>query len=187
MNPRQEIPSDDSRGKTGSPPSGEPDFLLVGKLQRVHGLRGEIVMEVMTDFPERLQPGKFLYVGNEHKQIKIQSVRRMHENLLISFDGFENRDLAQILRNSFVFVRTDQLPKLPAGEYYHHQILGMMIEDSSGATLGKLVDILETPANDVYIIEGVDGKEILLAAVESVIVKVDLERQVIVVNPPEWE
>ena len=89
-------------GKPGSPNFGEPEFLVVGKLRRPHGLHGDIIMTVWTDFPERLIPGMLLNIGDDHEQLKVRSLRQYRQDLLIAFEGYNDREQAgvslQILR-----------------------------------------------------------------------------------------
>jgi 16S rRNA processing protein RimM len=171
---------------TGSPHPGEPVFLAVGKLQRAHGLHGEIVMSVKTDFPERLVPGKTLYSGEQHELLVIRSVRPRNKGLIIAFEGIFTPEAARELSNRMVFVRSDELPPLPEGEFYHHQLLGLEIVDQDGVRLGTLVEILETGANDVYIVEEEDGSELLLPGTDDVIISIDLKAKQIQVRPPEY-
>lgn len=161
---------------TGSPLEGEPVFLAVGKLRRPHGVRGEIVLDVYTDFPERLRPGVVLYIGDEHCPEKIRTCRPNGASLLISFTGRTDPESAGELRNQLACVRADDRPPLPEGEYYHHQLLGLQVVDETGRRLGMLVEILSSPANDVYCIQPEAGKEILIPALKSVILEVDLNQ-----------
>src|SRR5512133_2687912 len=127
---------------TGSPRQGEPVFLVAGRLRRPHGVKGEIILELITDFPERLRRGITIYVGDDHMPLKIAS-RRVHSSfLLLSFAEFPDVDSVGELRNQLVYVRTDQLPKLPEGEYYHHQLIGLEAVNESGERLGVLEEIL---------------------------------------------
>jgi 16S rRNA processing protein RimM len=171
---------------TGSPQPGEPVFLVVGKLRRPHGFRGEILMEVLTDFPERLKPGKEVFLGDQRLPVKFQSIRPHGNNLLVTFRGVENEVQAGELHNLQVFVRADVLPDLPEGVYYHHQLVGLTVKDESGKIFGKLDEILQTGSNDVYVIRDADGKEVLFPALEDVIISIDLEQQIMIVRPPEW-
>ena len=171
----------------GSHPECEPAFVVVGKLRRAHGLRGEMVMEIHTDFPERLKPQKTVYLGEQKEPFKLRTVRPHDRYLLVSIDGFFDPDAVARFRNTEVFVRTDTLPDLPEGQYYHHQLIGLQIVTEQGSRLGKLVEILETGSNDVYVISGEEGQEILLPALEGVILAVDLEKKEMRVQPPEWD
>lgn len=175
----------------GSPRMGtsaeisEPAFLVVGKLRRPHGLHGEILMDVITDFPERLRRGVKVYVGEEKRPMYIRS-RRMHRTaLLIALEGHNTPEEAGELRNQLVFVSASDRPPLPEGEYYHHQLLGLRVITDEGQELGGLHEILSTGANDIYVVRPQPGAggistrptaDILLPAIEPVILQVDLER-----------
>lgn len=160
----------------GSSQSGEPIYLAVGKLRRPHGVRGEMVMEVLTDFPERFQPGAVVYVGPRRLPLTIRSVCPFHDMLLIAFEGYHDRDQVGIFRNQLVTVPASEAPPLPEDEYYYHELLGLRVITDQGEVLGTLVEILETGANEVYIVEPKGGgPEILLPAIEEVILAVDLE------------
>jgi 16S rRNA processing protein RimM len=157
-------------------------FLAVGRLRRAHGVRGEIQMDVLTDFPERIQPGASLYAGPEHTPLKVRAVRWHSAVMLIAFAGVNTPEQAAPLRNQIVFVPAGGLPPLGEDEYYHHQILGLRVIDEGGRLLGSVSTILETGANDVYVIRpemgaaGRPAREILLPATEETILAVDLEK-----------
>ncbi len=160
--------------------------MAVGKLRRAHGLSGELIMDVLTDFPERLVPGKKVYFGESHTLRIIRSVRPHHRGMLIAFETVDSPETARELVNQPIYVRSDELPELPDGEYYHHQLLGLAVVDQGGSAIGRLVEILETGANDVYVVEKMDGSELLLPAIDEVILSIDLNARQILVNPPEW-
>jgi 16S rRNA processing protein RimM len=172
---------------TGSPKPGEPLFLAVGFLRRPHGVDGEILMDVLTDFPERLSRNKLVYVGEEHEPFRIEHLRPQDQALLVTFSGIEDADRAALLRNQQVYVQADSLPELPEGTYYHHQLIGLGVVDNNGQSLGILTEILETGANDVYVVVSAEGTETLLPAIASVILGVDRERREMRVTPPIWE
>jgi 16S rRNA processing protein RimM len=165
-----------SDASAGSPGSGEPSFIVVGRLRRPHGVRGEIVLEVLTDFPERLRTGVTVFIGPEHRPYLLRGRRPIDEGLLVAFRGLSNREEVLQLRNQEVFVRTDDLPALEEGEYYHHQIVGLRVINETGEVLGKVTDIIETGSNDVYVIRPESGREILLPVLDKTILDVNLDR-----------
>lgn len=155
--------------------SVEIDFLAVGQLRRPHGIRGEIFMSVWTEFPERLQPGVMVYLGENHQPAHIRTVRAHRTGLLLAFQEYAQREVVGLLRNQVVMVRTDDRPPLEDGEVYIHQLLGLtVVEDESDRLLGTLVEILETGANDVYVVKDQGGGELLLPAIDPVIVGIDI-------------
>ena len=166
--------SEHSSDSAGSSNIGEPAFLVVGKFRHAHGLHGEILMEVETDFPERLVAGTTIYVGNHHHPLRIRTRRKHKNSLLLAFDGIQDPEGIGIFINQLAYVPTGDRPTLPEGEYYHHQILGMKVVSDNGCELGLIVEILETGANDVYVIRRPDGVEILIPAINPVILDIDL-------------
>lgn len=189
MKRRRQVPPNQSEQNpsTGSPAPGEPVFIAVGRLRRPHGVMGEIVMELLTGFPERLLAGKTVLVGDAHEPMRLASVRQHSQGKIVRFSGMNSPEDVGRLRNMFVFVRTSELPELPEGEFYHHQLLGLAVVDEAGVPLGELTDILETGANDVYVVKTPDGKELLLPAVDDVILNVDLGRGEMRVRLQDWQ
>ena len=168
---------------SGSPDSGEPEFLAVGKLKRPHGIKGEIRMSVWTDYPERLKPGSIVYVGKTPKPVLIHSIRWHGEDLLVSFKEFPTRENVGLLRNQVVTVPIDDLPPLPEGEIYIHEMIGMEVLDvDTGSLLGIVTEIIETGANDVFVVRDHLGIEILLPDIDEVILSVAVEEKQIRVH-----
>lgn len=163
------------------------EYVVVGRLRRPHGLIGEIMMDVITDFPDRLCPQKIVYVGETYQKLQIEKARRHQNSLLLTFVDYTSCDDVGIFRNKMLYVKTDSIPKLNEGEYYHHELVGLSVIDlDSGNELGTLKEILQTGANDVYILTSNDEKEILIPAIEDVIRQIDLEQRKMFVIPPEW-
>lgn len=179
--------SNPENNRTGSPQGGEPVFLVIGKLRRSHGLSGDVIMDVYTDFPERLSVGKTLLIGESRRPLVIRSLRPKDKELLIGFEGYTSSESTVDLRNQLVYVSAAELPALPAGEYYHHELVGLRVVGTDGSEIGTLDEILETRANDVYVIKKADGKEILIPAVDEFILEINLEQRTIKVALPEWE
>jgi len=176
-----------NESSTGSPKPGEPVFVALGFLRRTHGIRGELIMDVLTDFPERLRPNRPVYLGEEHIPHRLGTVRMANKVMLVSIKGYENPEEAARFRNCHVYVRVDQLPRLPEDSYYYHELIGIHVVDEQGKGLGVLESIIETGANDVYVVRAGDGSEVLLPAIADVVLTVDLERAEMVVRPQQWD
>lgn len=159
----------------GSPDQGEPVFLAVGKLRRPHGVQGEIMMDLLTDFPDRLQPGARLYVGRDKKPLELLERREHQGGLLVRFADLADREQVGELRNQVVFINAEDSPQLPQGQFYHHQMVGLRVISQAEGVLGELVEILETGANDVLIVRAESGKDILLPVTDEVIEAIDLQ------------
>jgi 16S rRNA processing protein RimM len=157
-------------------------YLIVGRLRRPHGVHGEILMQIHTDFPERLKPKTRVYVGDSHEPMTIAGARFHNEGLLIKFEGLHGPEDAGRHRNQWVYVTAADRPKLPPGQFYHHELIGFAIVDEDGKTIGALADILQTGANDVYAVRRPDASEILLPAIPSVILDIEPTRRQIRVH-----
>ena len=171
----------DTQNTAGSP-SGEPVYLVVGFLRRAHGVRGEIIMDVHTDFPERLRSGRALFVGDKRRSMTLTGTRPHAKGMLVKFKGIETPEDAAALRNQWVYVRAADVPSLPEGKLYQHELFGFEVVDEQGNSLGELVEIIETGANDVYVVKDTQGRELLLPAIPSVILETDASRHLIRVH-----
>jgi 16S rRNA processing protein RimM len=159
----------------GPPTAGGPDFLVVGKVRRPHGVHGEVVAEIYTDFPERLSPKRSIYLGEKHEKLVISSQRQHNEGLLLSFEGVTTPEQAGRYRNQILSIDAGEISDLPEGEYYFHELLDLDVIDEAGNLLGKLTEVLETGANDVYVVTDPSGSELLIPAIPEVILDVDLD------------
>lgn len=171
----------DTKETSGSP-NGEPVYLTVGFLRRPHGLRGEIIMDLHTDFPERLKRGRKMLVSEAHKPVTIEGVREHQKGVLIKFKGFDTPEAVGEFRNQWVYVQAKDVPPLPEGQIYQHQLFGFQVVDDQDHPLGELVEIIETGANNVYVVRDSSGKEILLPAIPSVILDLDMSRRLMRVH-----
>jgi len=172
--------------EAGSRKSVEPAFLVLGKLRRAHGVLGELTLELFTSMLELLDTGKIVFVGEKHVAFTIKSIRPKGEYLLLRFSEINDRTHASELTNQLVYTKSEELPILPEGEFYLHELIGLDVYDTEGNYLGKLVEILQTGANDVYLVRDSSGTEILIAAVEEQIIDIDLEKEKITVSILPW-
>ena len=176
--PRKTHPPDIGSGS----PTGEPDYLTVGFIRRPHGTRGELIMDIHTEFPDRLRAGTKVFLGEERQPAKLISVRLHGSAMLVSFRGLNSPETAGRLRNTWVYVTAADRPPLPEGKIYQHQVLGMRVVTDEGRELGQLVDIFETGANNIYVVKTMDKKEILLPVIPDVILGIDLLKGEILIH-----
>jgi 16S rRNA processing protein RimM len=158
----------------GSPAAGEPAFLAVGKVRRPHGVSGDVLVEIYTDFPERLLPKALVYAGENHLPLTISRQRSHNDGVLLAFDGFSTPEQVGRFRNQILYIKSTQAEELPEGEFYFHQLLGLSVLDENGETLGEVTEIMETGANEVYVVTNDAGRELLLPAIAEVILDVNL-------------
>jgi len=158
----------------GSPAAGEPAFLAVGKVRRPHGVTGDVLVEIYTDFPERLQPKAVVYMGENHLLLTICRQRFHNDGVLLAFDGYTTPEQVGRFRNQVLYIKSAEAVELPEGEFYFHDLLGLSVLDETGEPLGEVTEIMLTGANDVYVVTNDAGRELLLPAIAEVILDVDL-------------
>ena len=171
---------------TGSHASREPAFLIMGKLRRAHGILGEIPLELHTKMLELLNAGNIVYIGEDYKPYTIEKTRWKQPFLLLKFKGISDRTVVSQLTNQLLYIKDTQLKPLPKGEFYYHDIIGLDVYEDSGRFLGVLEEILETGANDVYLVRDDTGEETLIPATMDMIQSVDLEEGRMIVSRMEW-
>ena len=158
-----------------------PRYLAAGRVVRPFGLRGELKVELFTDYPEQLIRLRTVYLGPQAEPWKVEGVRLHKGAALFKLVGCDDRTAAEALRGLLVQIVVEDAAPLKEGEYYAYQIVGMTVVEENGTLLGKVTEIISTGANDVYLVAGPEG-ELLLPAIESVILEIDLEADRMVVH-----
>ena len=167
---------------TGLSSADEPVFVVIGKFRKPHGIRGEVRMTVLTDFPDLLEIGQTVYVGQKYQAYKIKSIRWHGGDLLVSLEELPDRTAVEIFRNILVYMKSQDMPPPAEGEYYHHQLVGIEVVTDQGKNLGKLKEVILTGANDVFLVDTPEGGEILLPDTEEVVLNIDLEGGTVLVH-----
>ena len=179
-------PGKENTGR-GSRSSGlrrpELRYLAIGRIVRAHGIRGELSMVVLTEFPERLETTQQVYLGNEFEATayELKSYRWHKQNVLLTLTGVTTRTQAEALTGQFVQVPVEEAVPLPEGSYYFYQLIGLQVITTENEKLGIVKNILETGANNVYVVENED-REILLPAIPEVIKSINIEEGHMVVQ-----
>ena len=133
----------DTKNTPGSP-DGEPVYLMVGFLRRAHGVQGEMLMDLHTDFPERFRSGRKVLVGEEHKVMTVENVRSHAKGLLIKLKGIETPEDTARLPNQWDILKLWMHQRFPEGQIYQHELFGFQVVDENENLLGELVEIIET-------------------------------------------
>ena len=189
-------PSESTPAPAG--PQETPDaFLVVARVLRPHGTQGEVSCEIVTEFPQRFRRTKRVFLSPpsgpgrgeplERAMPKPYAVKRArvaphrgHSEVILELDEVPDRDAAEALRGWIVQVPEAEAWKLPRGRYYWHQIVGLRVVTAEGEEIGTVSEILETGANDVYVVKGAGGER-LIPAIKQVVTEIAPERGEMVV------
>jgi 16S rRNA processing protein RimM len=149
-------------------------------------VRGELRIGIITDHPERLVQHAHFYLAHpdspeEAQRYSVEEIRQHKEIALLKLEGCDDRNEAEALRDLLVQIPLEEAVPLEEGEYYHFQLVGVRVETEDGEWLGQVAEVLETGANDVYLVRGPRG-EILLPAIADVVLELDLEAGQMVVR-----
>ncbi|AKJ10518.1 16S rRNA processing protein RimM [Streptomyces incarnatus] len=161
--------------------------LVVARIGRAHGIKGEVTVEVRTDEPElRLAPGAVLATEPASAGPLTIATGRVHSGrLLLRFEGVADRNAAEALRNTLLIAEVDP-EELPEGEdeYYDHQLIDLDVVTEDGVEVGRITEISHLPSQDLFIVERPDGSEVMVPFVEEIVTEIDLEEQKAVIAPP---
>ena len=147
--------------------------VVVGKVTRAHGLKGEVLVLVISDNPDRFAPDASVFL-EDGRELRIRASRANGGRLLVLFEGVADRNAADLLRGSTLVVPQSLLPDLPEGEYWPHQLIGLEVVTESGRSLGAIADVIGSPANDLWAAVDGDGEETLIPAIREVVISVDV-------------
>ncbi len=162
--------------------------LVVGRIARPHGIRGEVVVEVTTDEPaSRYVPGVAMATEPETAgPLTIESVRPHQGRLIVAFDGVFDRDGAEALRGVRLCVDSaDIAPPEDPDEFHDFQLVGLSAVSTDGADLGEVVGVEHGPAADLLVLRRPDGAKALVPFVRAIVPTVDLTARRVVLTPPD--
>ncbi len=154
------------------------DLLKVGIISSTHGIRGEVKVFPTTDDPQRFKKLKNILLdsGKEKRNLKIQSVKFFKQLVILKFEEIDDINDVEKYKGSGLYVTRDQAVKLKKDEYFIADLIGLTVIAEEEKLEGTLKDVMETGANDVYVIELTDGRELLLPAIKECVLSVDIEK-----------
>lgn len=165
-------------------PSADDAWAQVGEIVGIFGVKGELKVRPLSDFPERFAVGATLYLGDAHSPHTITSARLRPGSHILALSGVESANDAERLRGQLLWVPTSTLAPLAPDQFYQHDVIGMRVEHVNGAYLGVIADILDSGQNDLYVVRNeTTGAEHMLPAVKEFIKQVDVADGVIRVEP----
>lgn len=171
-----------------SPVGCEPgtEWLIVGCVRKPHGVHGDLLVDIETDFPERLAAGVRLGLGDEtapHEFFQVHQVRYHQGSWLLSLKDIRQRDLVEGWRGRFIFLPEQRLEELPEGYYYEHHLVGLSCVSPAGEELGEVIGLEPGPAQARLVVRR-GRREYLVPYVPQIVTSVDLEARRVVIDAP---
>lgn len=166
------------------------DLVTIGKCVKPHGLNGEMRVKPITDFPERFEQTEKVFAHQQKDPVRplsITAVRGHHGGLLVQFQGVDSIDKANALRGHFLAVPDDELVELEEDEYWHWELEGLAAFTPAGEPLGVLKEVIQSPAHDLYLVEGQDGRSHLVPAVHEYVPEIDIANKRVVIILPQMD
>jgi len=167
------------------------DLVLVGRVTAAHGIRGGLKIHAYSESVALFRIGEGIMTALPDGSICTMTVgwtKPQGRKFLMGFESLTDRDQAEGLVGSLLFIDKSRLPALEEDTYYWSDLLGLNVYDPAGALLGRLDEVIPTPGNDVYVVKGnIDGREreMLIPAIGDVILSIDIAGGTMVVDPPE--
>ncbi len=153
--------------------SSLPEFITIGKILAPWSLKGQLKVEVTTDFPQRFAPGSTVYI--DRQSVTIESTSWSKGKAIIKLDTVNGVEDAQRLHGKLIEIHHSQAHPLPEGQYYHFQLIELEVWTTQGKLLGNITEILTAESNDNYVVSGAKG-EVLIPAIGDVVESIDLDR-----------
>ena len=159
-------------------------LLQVGVISSTHGIRGEVKVFPTTDDPDRFRKLKqvILDTGREQKGLEIEGVKFFKQFVILKFKGIDNINDIEMYKQRELWIPREEGQDLEEDEYYIADLIGMDVVLEDGSKFGTLKDVMETGANDVYVVEDTKGAEVLLPAIKECILDVDVEKNVMTIH-----
>lgn len=163
------------------------DLVAVARIVKPRGLKGELVADILTDFPERFEQLELvtaLFEGGSPVELKIEDHWFQNDRVILKFAGYDTIDKAEELRGAEICVPEAEAVELSDGEYFDWQLAGCLVETTDGLQLGEVVELMRPGGPELLVVKG-EVKEYLIPFAETICVDVDIENKLIKVDPPD--
>jgi len=169
------------------------EYYLVGRVRRAHGIRGELVIEALTDAPDAVfAPGRRVFAGTvegdiaaDHRELRVMRSSPFKGGLIVAFEGIPDRTAAEVWRDRTLLVPENEVEPPSADEVFIHDLVGMRVIHVDGSAVGEVVEVFELPQGIVLDVRREEGKNVMLPFNDETVVAVDSERRTIEVDPVE--
>ena len=157
----------------------EPEFITIGEILGVWGIKGKVKVEVATDFPQRFTPSAMVYINRQ--PMTIDSAEWHRGKAIIKLGAIDSIESAEQLRGQLVEIHHSQVNPLPEGQYYHFQLIGLEVWTTQEELLGSVTEVLTGKSNDNHVARGAKG-EVIIPAIDDVVKSIDLDRERITIE-----
>lgn len=157
------------------------DYIKVGQIIGTFGIRGEIKLFPITSDINRFSKPVEYYIGIDGPKVTVSKYRQDKNILIIKFNEFDNINLVEKYKGEYLYISSDDLMELEEDQYYHHELIGLKVYEDA-EFIGEIVNIIENPSNDIYVVKTFNGVEFYLPAVKQFILNVDLDNRIMKVK-----
>ncbi len=161
-------------------------LIAIAQIIRPHGIRGELKVQSLSDFPDRLTRIKTIFVseqdGDSAQSYEIELVRRQSPYFLVKLKSVNDLDNAENFRNKFIKIEQKDVHPLEKNQFYHYQLVGLNVLSTTGEELGTISAVIPNPGNDLFQVNGQNRSKFLIPAVTEFIKEIDLLNQRMIIN-----
>ncbi len=160
------------------------DWVMVGKIVAPFGIRGQVKVQIETDFPASFSPNTMLYLGAEHRPIQLVLARPQGHQLVLELEGIADRNASEALRGQEVYIPADRIAPLATDQYFIRDLIGLRAIRIDGVELGQVADVITGAMQDLLVIHSPGREEVTVPLVKALVPNIDIPHGTITIQPP---
>jgi 16S rRNA processing protein RimM len=157
-------------------------WMLIGRVAAPFGVRGEVKVDLQTDFPERFKRLRRVYLGDERREVCVERARMHGGQVLLRLEGIDTPEGVRALGRSELYVPRSEARQLPEGHFYLEDAIGLEVRTTQGELLGQVTDVIVTGSNEVFVVRG-NGREVLIPVIKDAVETLDISGRSLTVQP----